>query len=181
MSKDHEKLRELILYISDRCETDETYGSTRLAKTLFYADFLFFAKHGRSITEERYVRKPNGPVPDSLLSVRHQMERARELVVKVRDHLGYPQKRPIAIRPPDLSKFSGPEVAMVDYVISLLEGRSASEVSDLSHRFPAWQLAEDGEEIPLFTALISEGEPTPEDWDLARQLAGERELAAGAR
>src|SRR5687767_8161280 len=121
MENQHRKLAELILYISDRHETDETYGSTRLAKTLFYADFLFYAKYRRSITGERYVRRPNGPMPDSMLAVRDQMVRQQELVVKVRDHLGYPQKRPIAIRQPDLSAFSGEEIAMVDYVLSLLE------------------------------------------------------------
>lgn len=181
MDKKHRKLAELILYISDRHETDEWYGSTRLAKTLFYADFLFYAKYGRSITQERYVRKPNGPMPDSMLNVRDRMVRDRDLVVKVRDHLGYPQKRPIAIRQPDLSAFSGEEIAMVDYVLAQLEGKSATEVSDLSHRFEAWQLAEDGEEIPYFTALLSDGEPTPEDWDLARELVAEREIAIEAR
>ena len=181
MEKKHRKLAELILYVSDRHETDDTYGSTRLAKTLFYADFLFYAKHGRTITGERYIRKPNGPMPDSMLNVRDRMVRDRELVVKVRDYLGYPQKRPIAIRPPDLSGFTGEEIAMVDYVLGQLEGKSATEVSELSHRFEAWQLAEDGEEIPYFTALLSDGEPTPEDWDLARELAQESETAMEAQ
>lgn len=111
MDEKHRKLAELILYVSDRHETDQWYGSTRLAKTLFYADFLFYAKHGRSITQERYIRKPNGPMPDSLLNVRDRMVQDKDLVVKVRDHLGYPQKRPIAIRQPDLSGFSGEEIA----------------------------------------------------------------------
>lgn len=109
------------------------------------------------------------------------MERKRELIVKERDHLGFRQKRPIAIRPPDLSTFSGEEIAMVDYVLSLLDGKSATEVSDLSHGFEAWQLANDGEEIPYFTALLSDGEPTPDDWELARELAAEREPAIEAR
>ncbi len=181
MKTTHRKLRELILYISDRCETDEAYGSTRLAKTLFYADFLFYSKHGRSITGERYIRKPNGPMPDSMLAVRDQMVRDQELIVKVRDHLGFPQKRPIAIRQPALSEFSGEEIAMVNYVLSQLEGKSATEVSDLSHRFEGWQVAEDGEEIPYFTALLSHGEPTPDDWELARELAAEHALAAETR
>ena len=34
-----EKLRELIVYISDRCETDETFGAVKLNKILFLADF----------------------------------------------------------------------------------------------------------------------------------------------
>jgi hypothetical protein len=178
MDEQHRKLTELILYISDRHETDESYGSTRLAKTLFYADFLFYAKRGRSITGERYIRRPNGPMPDSLLNVRDQMVRELDLVVKERDYLGYPQKRPIAIREADLSMFSGEEIAMVDYVLSALEGKSATSVSNLSHRFEAWQLAVDGEEIPFFTALLTDDEPTPEDWELARALAAETQGGA---
>lgn len=181
MDEKHRKLAELILYVSDRHEADESYGSTRLAKTLFYADFLFYAKHGRSITGERYVRKPNGPMPDSLISLRKSMVRKRELVVKERDYLGYPQKRPIAIREPDLTLFTGEEIATVDYVLSLLEGKTATHVSDLSHRFEGWQLAQEDEEIPYFTALLTDGEPTPDDWELARELAAEHALAAGDR
>lgn len=171
MRQKHTKLKELILYVSDRHEMDDSYGSVRLAKTLFYADFLFYAKHGRSITDERYIRRSRGPMPDSMLDVRDEMVRKQELVVKQRDYLGYPQKRPIAIREPDLSMFSGEEIAMVDYVLAKLEGQSATAVSDLSHRFEAWKLAHDGEEIPYQTAFISEREPTAEDWEFARDLS----------
>jgi hypothetical protein len=57
MRGEHEKLAELILYISDRQETDELYGSVRLAKTLFYSDFLYYLTTGKSITNERYIRR----------------------------------------------------------------------------------------------------------------------------
>ncbi|MBD0319096.1 MAG: SocA family protein [Gemmatimonadetes bacterium] len=168
--KHHTKLAELILYISDRHETDELFGSVRLAKTLFYADFLYYAKHGRSITEERYIRMKNGPVPDALLETRDRLQHKGELVMKERFVRGYKQKRPIAIREPDLSEFSAEEIAMVDYVLSKLEGQTATAVSELSHRFEAWQLAADGEEIPYQTAFISEREPSAEDYAFAREL-----------
>ena len=179
MPTSHRKLAELMLYISDRHETDELFGSVRLAKTLFYADFLYYAKTGQSITGERYIRKQNGPMPAALLGTRDQLQRDGSLVVKERFVMGHTQKRPIAVRTPDLSAFTADEISMVEYVLSKLEGQSATEVSDLSHRFEAWQLAEDGEEIPYQTALISERQPTVEDHAFARELAGARREFTG--
>lgn len=175
MGENHEKLAELILYIADRHETDALFGSVRLAKTLFYADFLYYIEYGQSITGERYIRRPNGPMPDSLLDVRDQMLRNRELIMKDRLVGGYTQKRPIALREPNLDLFTATEISMVDYVLSQLEGKSATQVSDLSHRFEAWQMAEEGEEIPYQTAFISERQPTADDWAYARALAGQAE------
>ncbi len=43
---------------------------------------------------------------------------------------------------------------MVDYVLGKLEGQTATAVGELSHRFEAWQLAEDGEEIPYRTVSL---------------------------
>lgn len=145
----------------------------RLAKTLFYADFLYYAKTGRSITGEAYVRKDQGPMPASLLNTRDRLQRERALVVKERLVHGFTQKRPIAIRQADLTRFTADEIAMVDYVLGELEGVSATAVSELSHRFKAWELAQDGEEIPYQTAFLSEREPNAEDIQFARELARE--------
>ena len=168
---EHDKLAELILYISDRHETDEYYGSVRLAKTLFYADFLFSANTGQSITGKRYVRRDQGPMPADLLGTRDRLQREGALVMKERLVHGYTQKRPIAIRAADLSAFTADEIAIVDYVLGELEGVSATAVSELSHRFKAWELAEDGEEIPYQTAFLSERQPSADDHAFARKLA----------
>jgi hypothetical protein len=53
---------------------------------------------------------------------------------------------------------------------------SATEVSDHSHRFDGWKLAEDRETIPYPTALISDEAPSEEDHAIALQLG--REWAA---
>ncbi len=45
-----EKLRELVLYIADKCEEDRTFGAVKLNKILFYADFISFAEYGEPIT-----------------------------------------------------------------------------------------------------------------------------------
>ena len=76
----------------------------------------------------------------------------------------------------DLTGFNGEEIAMVDSVISLFWGLSARQVSEISHEFDGWKLAEYKETIPYDMALLSDREPTEEDLALAMELG--REYAA---
>ena len=70
----------------------------------------------------------------------------------------------MALREPDLSSFSGEEIAIADKVIRALWDLNASEVSDLSQ----------GEEIPYSTALLGSLRPlTPKEVDYGRCLARE--------
>lgn len=174
---DDAKMAELILYISDRSQLDPAYGATKLNKILFYADFLHYVKHGRSITEQEYMRLDKGPAPRRLVPVRSDLIAAGELVVRDQPYGSFQQKRPIALRDADLTEFGGEEIAMVDSVIQILWGKSAKDVSDLTHRFDGWKLAADRETIPYPTALISDVEPSEEDYDFARELG--REIAVG--
>ena len=57
------KFRELILYIVSRHEADRDFGTARLYKTLFYADFGAYVLIGRPITGRDYIKMPHGPVP----------------------------------------------------------------------------------------------------------------------
>lgn len=168
-----QKMAELILYISDRCQTDPAYGATKLNKILFYADFLYYANKGESITGQEYMRLDNGPAPRRLVPVRDQLVDHRELVIRDQPFGAFRQKRPLALRPADLSAFSGEQIAMVDTVIQDLWGRTATEVSELSHLFEGWKLAEDRETIPYATAFLAEDEPSESDYALARALGKE--------
>jgi hypothetical protein len=173
MEGNHNKLAELILYISDRHETGERFGSVRLAKTLFYADFLFYAQKGRSITGETYVRKDQGPVPTHLLSTCDRLQRERALLMEEGLVDGSARKIAIPTRPADLSAFTTEEIDIVDYVLDKLERVSGTAASELAHRFRAWELAEDGEEIPYETAFLSERKPNADDFAFARKLGSE--------
>jgi hypothetical protein len=171
------KMAELILYVSDRCQLDPGYGATKLNKILFYADFIYYATRGTSITDQEYMRLDNGPVPRRLVPIREGLIENFELIVRNQPYGTLQQKRPIALRDPDLSAFTGDEIAMVDSLITTFWGKTAKEVSDILHRFDGWKLAADRETIPFEAALISECEPDEDDYDYARQLG--RELVTG--
>lgn len=152
---DERKLRELILYISQRCANDPTFGAIKLNKTLCFSDFFFYGYKQRGITGVEYQKLPNGPAPRRLLPVRQEMMDSGELVIQeVPLQSGFVQKRPVNLRAPDLSVFTGEEIALVDSVIDSLREVNAEATSEMSHNMVGWLVADENEVIPYNTAYF---------------------------
>lgn len=173
-----DKFRELVLFICQRSEGDVAFGATKLNKLLFYSDFLSYKMLGTAITGARYQRLPNGPAPQRLLPVLEEMQKLGEVAQSERNFFGRVQKRTMALRDPDLSSFSGREIALVTELIENCWNENASWISDQSHRFMGWQLADDREDIPYSVALVEFEEVTDQDVKFAeRNAAYLQELA----
>lgn len=171
------KLAELVLYISDRCSDDETFGATKLNKILHAADFLAYATFGKAITGVDYFHLPQGPGPRRFVPVREHLIETHRLAIQERTRFGFKQSRPIALEEADLSSFEAREIALVDEIIKILDGKSATAVSEGSHvnRFSlGWQLTHDREVIPYDTVFVSAMRPTADEYAKARGLAETR-------
>ena len=160
---DNEKLRELILYLIHNSEADPKFGSTKLNKLLFFCDFLAYRSLGQSITGHEYQKLDFGPAPRAFLPIFSQMVEANECRIREEDAHGYKKKRPIALREPRAEVFSGEEIDLIRDVISELWNSNGSEVSELSHRFLGWELAESKETIPYETILASPSQVLDEE------------------
>ena len=173
-----EKMKELILYISDKSMADEKFGSIKLNKLLFYSDFLAYLNFGKPITGMEYMRLDQGPAPKKFLPIAKELQKENALEIVEREYHGHIQKRPIARRPAMLELFTAREIALVDEVIGKLRGLNAHDVSELSHRFIGWKLADDGEVIPYSVAHIEIREPSPKaiafGKELLRQVASQK-------
>lgn len=147
MAAPSKKFSELMLYIAGRCQNDPFFGGTKLNKVLFWSDMYFYAVTGRTITGEEYQRLPYGPAPKRLLPAVDQLTKAGRAAMSERMTQKGPQKRLVALRDADLTCFSADEISMVDKVLSLVDGRSATRLSDDSHDHPGWLFASDRETI----------------------------------
>ncbi len=166
-----ERLRELILYIAKRSKDDDDFGVTKLNKLLFYADFISFAKYGRPLTNTQYRKRPYGPVPTSIESLRDEMEAANDIVVIHKGLAPYVQHRVFPVREARLDEhFTPSEIALVDEVIQTLRDLNAREISDMSHDF-AWQVARDYELIPYDAVFIYDRELSEHEVAKAHELA----------
>ncbi len=160
ITENKEKMKELILYISWKSMSDENFGSIKLNKLLFYSDFLAYLNLGKSITGMEYMRLNHGPAPKKLLPLSKELQEENALeIVDIQFH-NHNQKRPISRRAPKLDLFTPAEIALIDEVIEKLRGLNARDISELSHRFIGWQVADEGEVIPYSVARIEIREPS---------------------
>jgi len=161
------KLQELALYITARSEADPQFASVRLAKSLFWSDFGRFRATGEAITGARYIRMDFGPAPNGFSDLLKNLEGGKFIRMENRGK----QKRPVALREPDLDLFTRDELAVVDGVIAEQWGKSADQVSDESHKFIGWQIAHPLERIPYGMIWFTNPAPEPTKSERQRALA----------
>jgi hypothetical protein len=154
--QNEKKLAELILYISQKCADDPCFGAIKLNKILYFADFLHYGDHLKPITGVEYQKLPYGPAPRRLVPVRDRLIAQGHLGIQptlLRN--GSVQQRPVNLREPDLSMFSGTEIAQVDEVIQSFCRTDSDTISELSHRMIGWQVVRENETIPYKTVFVS--------------------------
>jgi hypothetical protein len=166
-----DKFKELIIYVSNKCEHDQDFGAVKLNKILFYSDFLAYAHLGEPITGAEYFALEHGPAPKMLAPVRDELVNQKDIVIRQRERYGNKQIRVIPLREADLSYFTPEQVSLVDRVIEAFCGANGTDVSRLSHMERGWQVAENKETIPYQAAFLSCEGVTPADNKRAKELA----------
>jgi hypothetical protein len=167
------RLGELILYIAQKSAGDRRFGDTKLNKLLYFADFVAYAALGEPVTGAVYQKLPHGPCPRRLIPVRDQLL-ADGAVDLVTEGVGWPRKRTVAKRQPDLRGFTGEQVALIDEVIEHFWHYNARDIEGASHRVSVgWQLANMNEDIPYETALATGKPPSEDELEVARARFGD--------
>ena len=176
-----DRLKELVLYVAQKCQDDPRYGAAKLAKLLFFIDFRAYAELGNSITGARYHRIERGPAPTSLLPVRKQMEADGEIKIrKVATGGKHEQERVEALRDPDVSVFSEEQRALIDAVIAQYRDMNGAQISAEAYKELGVQLAGDKEEIPYGTVYLSSAAWTATELQYAQRRMKERGWARPA-
>ncbi len=176
---DEEKLAELILYISQKCATDQKFGATKLNKILYLSDFLSFGNWGEPITGVEYQHLRLGPAPRRLIPVRDSLQSAGKLAVQSLPlRSGKQQTRTVNLTDPNLKLFSGREIALVDSVIEDLWDLDADESSEFSHRFVGWKMTKEGQNIPYGSIFISDEPLSTAEILRGQELAREFDLTS---
>lgn len=156
-SKCDRKLRELVLFIGQRCETDPAFDMTKLSRLLFYADFLAYRRLNRAMTCQEYVKTASGPAPRRIALIVKAMQAGGDAVVRSTPYFDRTLRKLLPLREPDLSEFSVDEIVLVTQLIQNAWGLSAKEISSKSQHLVGWKLAKEQETIPYEIALVERG------------------------
>lgn len=159
------KTRELLLYVADRLKDVPNYGATLLNKALYFIDHTNYLVKKESVSNFNYVKQDFGPtpIPSQFLPLKKSLIENDEMTEIKSDFFGLVQKKCLPKRKPNTDVFDKDEIILIDRVISVIASHNASSISEMSHRFLAWKLAENMEELPLHTFLLTSKAPTEGD------------------
>jgi len=170
------KLKELILYVADRCKDDPHFGAVKLNKILYYADFYAYRILGDPISGAEYQKLPEGPAPREILPARESLIHEGLIDLEQRPVFNHVQQRVVPRQRYRQTLLSDEQLALVDQVITNLWHKSGREASDMSHAEPGWKLVQYYETIPYTTAWFSSEPLTQDQLDRARRVAEKHEL-----
>ncbi|RYM32152.1 DUF4065 domain-containing protein [Brumimicrobium glaciale] len=141
------KLKNVLLYILEKCAGKPNVGETVLYKLLYFSDFNYFELYEEHLTGATYKKLPFGPVPQKLNSIINQMVESGQLKrIKTKYH-DYPQIRYLPLVKADLRKLKASEKEVLDNVIEQMSDWSAASISSYSHKDLPWLASKEGEEI----------------------------------
>lgn len=143
-----EKLREVLLYVLEKVGAKPNVGETVLYKLLYFIDFDYYEKTGRSITGLTYIRNHFGPTPtNDFVGIVEGMKANDELEVLETKYFKNTQKKYLPHTHVELRVLSANELQHIDETLARLSDKSASELSELSHYDMPWLAAKQGEPL----------------------------------
>jgi Protein of unknown function (DUF4065) len=159
------KFKMLVQYVCWKTgDTPARMGATKLNKILWYAETGNYLRTGAALTGAKYVKRQHGPVPACIPHVLRELEEEKKVVSRRVPYYDREQIQFIGMEEPKIDKFfAASEISNIDHLIdAVCDGHTASSISTTSHN-EAWELAELGEELPLFTVLAQSKDLTEED------------------
>ena len=141
-----EQFKNVVHFIVSRCDPEQL-GNVKLHKILYFADMLHFMNNGTPLTGVDYQKQQFGPTARHLGSVLDELSREGRVRVATRKYYGFNKKDFISLEEPNSASIGNEAQALLMDVIDFVCGRSAKEISELSHDL-AWETAKMGERIP---------------------------------
>ncbi len=144
---DQKKYKNAILFFAQKIQNG-TLGKLKLMKLLYYLDFDFFEKYGRSVTGDQYLRFEHGPVPRMAAKIIEAMDGKEIKITKRKVADGYNDQQHIEARGEfDLNVFTKEELLMLEEVATKWEKFTGAEMRDASHGEAPWIAAKPNEVI----------------------------------
>jgi hypothetical protein len=180
MTRYQKKAKQVILYVCEKTADAPGCGSVLFNKLLYFIDHTSYVKTGKTITGFSYIKQARGPTPapSHFIPLIETMIEADEMRIEQTERFGMPIKRHMALVKPDIAKFTAPEIALMDEVISTFKDTTGTFASELSHDMLAFKIAAPMEEMPPFTYLLNESNLTETDLSWGKSKISEYKNAA---
>jgi uncharacterized phage-associated protein/DNA-binding transcriptional regulator YiaG len=146
----YDRLRNIILYLIDKCSVTYT---TKMNKLLFYVDFLSYKRYGRGMTGLAYKAIQFGPVPvrwDRVYSLIDDI--SMDEVVFPSGHYGTQLSSALL---PDNTILSQEDLIILETIVEKFGDMPAAQLSALSHQEDAWKKYHDTSRMIDYTEAFT--------------------------
>ncbi|WP_038375080.1 type II toxin-antitoxin system antitoxin SocA domain-containing protein [Brachyspira alvinipulli] len=151
----NDKYKSAVHYIIDSCQDPFLLGSIKLNKILFYSDSAMFIETNNSITNDVYIKRQYGPVPKNIVNILKELESEKKIAISKKKYENYNHTVFFSLEEVDFSLLSAKEVAILNQnKENICNNYTAKSISFETHN-EIWQMANIGEEIPLYTIYAS--------------------------
>lgn len=132
------KYKNVILFFAKKVQNG-TLGKLKMMKLLYFLDFDFFEKYGKSVTGDSYLRFENGPIPQMAEKILKEMNGKDIKITKRKIADGYNDQQHIeALKDFDMNLFTKEELVMLEEVANKWEKFSGSEIKTATHGEAPW-------------------------------------------
>ncbi len=145
--ENREKFRNVLLYILNRVGAKPNVGKTVLYKLLYFIDFNYYEKNREQLMGLTYIKAPYGPLPKDFDTEIASMELSEELLQVKSNFFQHDQKKYIPLKSLNevQGNLSGKELQVIDEVLNKYSDKTATEISEISHRDTPWKVAKNGD------------------------------------
>lgn len=132
------KYKNLILFFANKIKNG-TLGKLKIMKLLYFLDFDYFEKYGKSVSGDEYLRFDNGPIPRMAEKILKKMNGKDIKIIKRKIGFGYNDQQHIEpLKEFDVNLFSKEELLMMEETANKWEKFSGAEMKNASHGEAPW-------------------------------------------
>jgi len=160
-----DKFEQVLLYVLQKVSAKTNVGETVLYKLLYFIDFDYYEKFEQQLMGLTYIKNHFGPTPREFKKIIDDMVTHGKLEAVRSTYFSKDQKKYLPKVNPNLGNFNGNELEMIDSVLERYADKSASQLSDISHRDMPWMAAKMQENIEYELVFYRSEEFSVRDYD----------------
>ena len=140
-----EKFKQVFLYILAKVGARPNVGQTVLYKLLYFIDFDYYELYEKQLMGLSYIKNTFGPTPVDFAKLSKQMAKDG-LVEEVKtEFYKHEMTKYLPLKEPNLTLLSAQELEFIDSELEKHAGKTATELSNFSHKDIPWIGAKDKE------------------------------------
>lgn len=165
------KFKEVLLYILREVGIRPNVGETVIYKLMYFIDFDYYEKYEEQLIGARYKKNTFGPTPIEFQEIVKEMINDNELDKINVDYHGYPQKKYIPKRDPNLEELTAREMELITDVLNRLAYKSAKQLTDYSHNDIPYMTTGDNEIIEYETVFYRTAQYSVRDYEEEKEVS----------